>query len=110
MRWVIGFSAFIFIVSPAAFAADKADISGQWTKQDGKTRMQISRDVNGIFEGKICWLKEPNFPPDDAEPNKPKHDRKNPDKSLQNRPIIGLVIMKGFKFAQAAGLTASLRH
>ena len=82
----------------AAWAADGTDIVGQWTVPDGMTRVEIYKAADGSFEGKICWFKEPEFPAGDAEAGKPRHDRNNPDKSLQSRPLMGLVLMKGFKF------------
>lgn len=71
---------------------------GQWTVQDGKARVEIYKAADGTFEGRLCWLQEPNYPADDAEAGKPKHDRENPDKALQSRPLWGLVFMKAFKF------------
>jgi uncharacterized protein (DUF2147 family) len=88
----------VFLLPLAALAADGAEIVGQWTVPDGETRVEIYRAADGTFEGKICWFLEPNFPAGDAEAGKPRHDRYNPDKSLQSRPLLGLVLMKGFKF------------
>lgn len=97
MKRIIWLALVIVVVSLVAFAADKLSITGEWTVQDGESRVEIYQAANGTIEGKICWLLEPNFPPDDRDAGKPKFDRKNPDKSLRNRPIVGLVILKGFK-------------
>jgi uncharacterized protein (DUF2147 family) len=57
-----------------------------------KSQVQIYKDPNGKFYGKIVWLKEPN------KNGKPKVDDKNPDPKLQNRPVMGLEMLKGFSF------------
>jgi len=98
LRWIVK-SAWIAVLAPfALLAAGGADVVGQWTVPDGKTRMEIYQAANGTFEGKICWFQEPEFPAGDAEAGKPRHDRNNPDKALRNRPLLGFVLMKGFKF------------
>jgi uncharacterized protein (DUF2147 family) len=83
-----------------AWAADDADaVLGTWLVQDGKSQVQIvSHD--GVYDGTVVWLKEPNYPADDKTmAGKPKVDRENPDKALQSRPIIGLLLIQGFKYA-----------
>ena len=42
--------------------------------------------------GKIVWLSLPNYPADDPEgmAGQPKVDRKNPDETLRDHPILGL--------------------
>jgi uncharacterized protein (DUF2147 family) len=46
------------------------------------------------------WLAEPVYPADDEEgmAGQEKVDRENPDEALRNKPIVGLVIVKGFEF------------
>ncbi|HOW32070.1 MAG TPA: DUF2147 domain-containing protein [Bacteroidales bacterium] len=61
-----------------------------------KSQVQIFKATNGKYYGKIVWLKEP------LKNGKPKVDDKNPDAKLQNRPIIGLEILKGFVFDKDA--------
>jgi len=98
MRWMIGIAAVAVVACAAAYALSEADIAGQWTTAGDKSRVEVTKAADGTFEGKIIYLSEPNYPADDKEAGKPKHDRENSDKSLQSRPIIGLLIMKGFKF------------
>jgi uncharacterized protein (DUF2147 family) len=57
-----------------------------------KSQVQIFKGTNGKYYGKIVWLKEPN------KNGKPKVDDKNPDSKLQNRPVMGLQILKDFTF------------
>jgi uncharacterized protein (DUF2147 family) len=98
MRWMTGFAVVAVMASLAAYALSETDVVGQWMTAENKSRIEISKVSDGTFEGKIVWLKEPNYPADDKEAGKTKHDRENSDKSLQSRPIVGLAIMKGFKF------------
>jgi uncharacterized protein (DUF2147 family) len=61
-----------------------------------KSQVQIYKDANGKYYGKIVWLKEP------LKNGKPKVDDKNPDVKLQSRPTLGLEILKGFKFDKSS--------
>lgn len=67
------------------------EILGQWLtgKKDSKVEIFKTGDT---YSGKISWLKEPN------RDGKPKVDDKNPDKSKANRPIMGLVMLRDFKY------------
>jgi len=67
-------------------------VVGLWLTQNGDSKVTISKDSNGKFSGEITWLKEPN------RNGKPKLDDKNPDASLQSRPVLGLVILSGFNY------------
>ena len=58
-----------------------------------KSQVQIYKDPNGKYYGKVVWLKEPL-----DKAGKPKVDDKNPDVKLQKRAIIGLEMLKGFKY------------
>ena len=68
------------------------DIIGVWLttgKEPAKIQIYKSGDK---FYGKIIWLQNP------LEGGKQRVDANNPDKSKRNELIIGLVILKGFKF------------
>ena len=77
----------------SSFAQVKADdVVGVWLtsgKEPAKIQVYKSEDK---YTGKIVWLKNP------LENGKPKVDANNPDKGKRNQPILGLVILKGFKF------------
>jgi uncharacterized protein (DUF2147 family) len=60
-----------------------------------KSQVQVYKDSNGKYYGKIVWLKEPN------KDGKPKVDDKNPDVKLQKRAIMGLEMLKGFKYNES---------
>ena len=91
-----GIASFILIASLISFDAlsqNKADdITGIWLS-GGKEPAKIQIYKTGEkFYGKIIWLKNP------TENGKQRVDSNNPDKEKQSNPIIGLVILKGFKF------------
>lgn len=69
------------------------DIVGVWLTQDKDSHVEIYKDGDKYF-GKIIWLSEPI----DSITGKPKVDDKNPNASLQNRPVLGLNLLTGFVF------------
>ena len=88
---------------------------GKWVTEDGIARVEIwkpkkpaatvqkpkedkLRGLYGTYCGKITWLKEPNFPEGDEEAGQAKRDRKNPDASKRDKPVIGLLMLKGFSY------------
>jgi uncharacterized protein (DUF2147 family) len=84
-----------------AVLADGADaVVGMWLTKDGKARVEIVK-YGETYAGKIVWLKEPQYPADDAKGmgGQTKVDRENPDPALRTQPIIGLPLVQGFKYA-----------
>jgi uncharacterized protein (DUF2147 family) len=78
----------------AVVAADTGDaINGTWLTADGTSKVQIS-NTNGAIEGRVVWLKDPQ-----GADGQPKVDRQNPDASLRGRPVMGLPVLTGFKYA-----------
>lgn len=88
----------ILVIPVCGSAQSKADkIVGYYITYDDETgaeksQVQIFKATNGKYYGKIVWLKEPN------KNGKPKVDDKNPDSKLQNRPVMGLQILKDFTY------------
>jgi uncharacterized protein (DUF2147 family) len=76
-----------------ALAQNADAILGKWINPSGEGQIQIYKKGN-LYYGKLVWLKFPN----DEATGKPKLDKNNPDKNLQNRPILGLEILKNFTF------------
>lgn len=68
------------------------EVIGFWLTDDGKAKVEIYKD-QGKYNGKIVWLREPL-----NESGMAKLDRKNPDKALQSRPIIGMNLIQGFEY------------
>ena len=87
----------VFFLSPVLkltaqdFKAD--DIVGVWLNEDKDAHIEIYND-GGKYFGKIIWLKTPI----DEKTGKPKVDDKNTDPALQNRPVMGLLLLKDFVF------------
>jgi uncharacterized protein (DUF2147 family) len=85
------------LLASAAHSQNPDAIVGKWWNQEKEAQIEIYA-CEGKFCGKIVWLKEPNYPA--SEPNnmsgKPKADRKNPDPSKRERPLLGMNILSGF--------------
>jgi uncharacterized protein (DUF2147 family) len=77
----------------SSYAQVKADdIVGIWmTSGKEPAKIQIFKSGANYF-GKIIWLKNP------TENGKSRVDGKNPDENKRNQAIIGLMILKDFKF------------
>ena len=73
-------------------AQNKNALLGRWLTTSGDAHILIY-PTGSKFSGRIVWLKKPN---DDA--GKPETDDKNPDKTLVNRPLIGLEMLKDFTY------------
>ena len=81
----------IFLFS-IQLSAQNDKVVGFWLTDEGESQVEIFKKSNGKYYGKIVWLEEPN------ENGKPKVDDDNPVVSLQNRPILGLELLKGFSY------------
>lgn len=99
MRWFPLLAACLMFAAPA-FAEDADGVLGQWLTADGKARVEIVKDGDS-YDGRIVWLKEPQYPADDAKgmAGQTKVDRENPDAAFKTRPILGLPLIAGFKYA-----------
>ena len=86
-------TAALFLFSCISEAGENADdIIGNWLttgKEPAKVQIYKSGEK---FYGKITWLKNP------TDNGRQKVDINNPDKAKRNNPVIGLVILTGFKF------------
>jgi|HubBroStandDraft_5_1064220.scaffolds.fasta_scaffold36638_2 uncharacterized protein (DUF2147 family) len=100
MRNIIRCLCYLLLLAAMPVFADGPDaVLGTWVTADGKARVEIVK-AEDVYSGNIVWLKQPLYPADDKiAPGKPKVDRNNPDKTQQDRPIIGLPLIKGFKYA-----------
>ena len=67
-------------------------ILGTYLKADGKSKIEFFKSGD-TYSGKIVWLKESK-----DEKGNPKKDVKNPEKSLRERPLLGLVNITGLKY------------
>ena len=77
---------------PNVDASAQADpIERVWTNGAKTGRVQVYKARDGKFYGKIVWLAEPN------RDGKPKLDIHNEDPKKRDRPVMGLLILRGFK-------------
>lgn len=101
IRWLL---VILLTVAPSMMLAQDAEadrIVGVWATEKAQAHVEISQGDSG-YEGTIIWLKEPFFPGDDEQgmAGMTKVDRENPDIGLRDRPIVGLRIMEGFRYAK----------
>ncbi len=75
------------------YAQDSEKILGTWLTQDGDSKVVVTKNAEGTFNGEIIWLKEPK-----SESGENKLDDNNPDDELKNRPIMGLKLLQGFSY------------
>ncbi|MCK4751391.1 MAG: DUF2147 domain-containing protein [Bacteroidales bacterium] len=86
------FTAITILFVPLFLYSQADKIVGTWYNDDKTSAIQISKASNGKYFGKINWLEEPN------ENGKPKIDDDNPNPKLAKRPIMGLEIVRNFKY------------
>jgi uncharacterized protein (DUF2147 family) len=83
----------VAMVAPTLAGAQSADAAagaacGTWLTADKEGRVHIYRVADGTFAGKIVGGSGGDT------------DSKNPDPALRSRPLLGLMIMKGFRHAK----------
>lgn len=80
-----------------ARSAPPEAILGSWLTDDGASKVEVAAtnaaDGSSVYAGKVVWLKEP------LRDGQPLRDANNEDASLRGRPILGLVVLSGFKAA-----------
>ena len=84
---ILGFLLFVSFTTTA-----QTEILGTWLTQDKEAKVELYKS-DGKYYGKIVWLKNPT-----DEFGKPVTDVENPDKALQSRQLINLVILSDLKF------------
>lgn len=74
-------------------------VLGEWWTEDRDARVRLERS-DGVIRGRIVWLEEPVYPPDDpgGMAGQPRVDRENSDPAKRDRPVIGLTIVDGFVY------------
>jgi uncharacterized protein (DUF2147 family) len=91
----------VLLCLPGRVLAQNPDaILGKWLNAKGTAQVEIYK-ADGKYFGKIVWLKEPVYPPDDPEgmAGKTKVDRHNPDPARRTQPLLNLVLLRGFDFS-----------
>lgn len=87
------------VLAVPALAANADDILGVWFNQDKDAQIEIYR-CGTKYCGRIIWLKAPEYPEGstDGIPGTPKLDHHNPDSLRKKEPILGLTIVRDFRF------------
>lgn len=86
LKPLVPIAALAFATLSAPSAVQARDIYGLWTEPDWNTVVRLF-DCDGNLCGEIVKL------PEDV----PNRDLKNPDPALQDRPLIGLRILEGYR-------------
>ena len=77
--------------------AQKEAVEKVWYNAEKTSKIQIYKAVDGLFYGKIIWIKVPN-----DKNGKPKLDLNNKEEKLRAQPILGMLIIKKFKKGSSA--------
>lgn len=77
--------------------AQKEAVEKVWYNAEKTSKIQIYKAVDGLFYGKIIWIKVPN-----DKNGKPKLDVNNKDEKLRSQPVMGMLIIKKFKKGSSA--------
>lgn len=77
-----------------AFSQNADAVLGNWLNEEKDAKIQVYKSGDKYF-GRIVWLKEPNEP----DGKTPKKDKKNNSEALRSRPILNLVILTKFSYA-----------
>ena len=80
-------------VTPNLIAQDADKVLGYWLTQDGDSQVKIFKAKDGKYYGDIKWLENPN-----EEDGTTKLDKHNDDPELKKRPVMGLQLLKSFKY------------
>lgn len=84
---------FLLVALPLLAASPSPDaVLGTWKNGSGKGHIQVYKQGDKYY-GKIMWLRDAT-----GDDGKPKVDRRNPDPAKQSKPLIGLVMMRDFKY------------
>ena len=86
-------STLVIMLSVGSLFGQADRVVGFWLTDGGESQVEIFKNSNGTYDGRLVWLKEPL-----DENGRPKVDKENPETRLRNRPIAGLVILRNFTF------------
>ena len=81
----------VFLLIPVLCIGKQDDVTGRWYTDNRSGIVEVYVE-NDICNGRLVWLAEPT-----DKDGKPYKDALNKDKSLRNRPLIGIYIIKGLK-------------
>lgn len=82
-----------FLMSFSGLADNPDAILGVWLSGSGKARIKIYKSDDGKFQGKIVWLRDPNYPDGTV-----KMDKQNPDETKRTTLLMGLQNLRDFVY------------
>lgn len=82
----------LLMLSISAYSQNASAVTGNWYTENEESIIKIY-ESGGKYYGEIHWVEEPK----DKNGNY-KKDKNNPDKSKRDRRLLGLVILKDFKY------------
>jgi uncharacterized protein (DUF2147 family) len=85
--------ALMVLVFAQTQADERSRVEGVWLNEDGDGWIELSI-VDGELTGSIA-----GSPQDPENRDPPRLDEKNPDSALRSRPLLGLTILTGFRYA-----------
>jgi len=83
------------LLFPILLFSQSDDICGVWLEEEKQSHIEIYKNLENNYEGKIIWLAEPI-----DENGEIKKDKENPNKDLRTRNISGLVIIKNLEYLE----------
>lgn len=86
-NYMVYASLFYCFMCAAACRAGEDDILGVWIDDKEEAKTEFVKNADGSFIAKLVWTIK-------ADDGKELKDRKNPDRSLRDNPLIGTVVMK----------------
>ncbi len=78
----------VILLTIASLSAQEEKVLSTWLNEEGTSHIRVFKATNGMYYGKIVWLKE--------EPER--LDINNPDEEKQTVPLMGLQILKEFTY------------
>ena len=91
VRVMLQRSALLIGFVTGALVASSGDLEGVWLVANHEAHVEL-RDCGEALCGEIVWLREPH-----DEHGRERVDEHNPDKTLRDRTILGLEILRGLK-------------
>ena len=88
-KWLL--ALLLVMLRVFSFAQQPDPIEHVWYNEEQSAKVQVYKAVDGKYYGKIVWLKVP------LREGKPKTDYRNPKESHKSDPLLGLMVLKGFR-------------
>lgn len=82
--------ALVIIIS--SFTNPQDEILGTWIPEEGNSKVEIYKK-DGRYFGKVAWLAQTT-----DKKGRELRDRNNPDKTLRERPILGIDMLQNLEY------------